>query len=317
LFSKLLPGLYLLTVFLPMPALAASQHSCLSKLDNIHVAGNKVTQIENLIKWSGLNTGQMFSPQHLSSARQKLLETGLYSLVEIQADAPCAANTTVTINIEEKHYHFVYPRINRNGDGDISRGLKYKANNLFGADQTLTLSLAKKDYATGESADQLGLYYELPMFDRPYLFRWSIRSEEILLSDTLETVTEDYQSLRFSIGRDWHTASLPNPVTILATVKASEKILDGSDPAVTLHPGHFHALGFTLEYDNVHDETVRRYGHFLALDYTKGFKFLNSDFTATQVKIESRNYKRLNELDNLNTRFIAAFSTDKLFNEFI
>jgi len=165
------PGLWLLLALQPTLSLATDNPSCQPTLDEIQVSGNQVTQQQLLIKWSGLKPGQVIEPGHLSEARQKLLDTGLYSKIDIHAVNPCAAQTVVTINIEEKHYHFMYPRINRNGDGDISRGLKYKANNLLGADQTLTLSLSKKDYATGESADQLGLYYELPMFDRPLILR--------------------------------------------------------------------------------------------------------------------------------------------------
>jgi outer membrane protein assembly factor BamA len=289
---------------------------CSSTLSSIQVIGNKITREDYLIKWSGLTIGTPFSAEQIQIARQKLFDTGLYREVEIFAENLCLPMTSVTILVEEKHYNLVYPRLSRNGDGDIDKGLTYQGSNLFGADHTFKLTLSQKDYVNGDTADRMKFSYDWPMTAKPYDVRFLATSTETLLADTIENITETDQSFSFLVGRDWLSNPFDKPVTVLVKLTLQEKSLDQPSADLTLEPGLYNTLGIRLEYDDVHNEKYRRYGHFYALELNRGIPALGTDFETSLFSLEARYYYRLNALDNLNSRFIFAFTSSKTFNEY-
>ena len=64
------------------------------------------------------------------------------------------------------------------------------------------------------------------------------------------------------------------------------------------------------------DLIYRRTGHYYSLELSKGSSILNSDFNAYRIRFETRYYHALNLLDNLNTRFIVDYSSEKIFNQY-
>ena len=309
---------FITSTLMPASADALEALNCTGRLDQILFKGASVTRESSLLAWSGLTKGQAIDLDTALQVRQKLLDKGLFRRVDVDIVDPCSDTAQLIVEVEEKHYHIVYPRLNRSGDGDVSRGVKYRASNLFGTDQTLSITVANKDYADGKSSESIRFDYDLPMVSTPYQLRWAAYDAINRLPDTTIPVEEQESAFSFSVGRDWNLPRLTMPVTVLARISTQHKKLSPADhqqPSVETRPGDYHTLGVTLEYDNIHNEYYRRFGSFYAISIDKGLKDLGSDFDAARIKLEARLFKRLNALDNFNARFIIATSSSSIFNE--
>lgn len=314
-------SLLALTLSLVLIRPAVAETDCSAMIQDIQVEGNEKTQAKYLIKWSELQIGQPVSQRDLDRAKQKILNTGLFIEAEVADNGLCQSQTVLTLKIREKHYHLIYPRLSRNGDGDIDKGIRYRGNNLFGTDQSLSLLLSKKDYVSGDSADRIKIDYELNLYELPYQLRWYYYAADTVLADTLDTLTQETvvekdKQLAFLVGRDWHVDFFNQPIAVLAKLEMHNKSLSGSDPDIQTMPGDFHTIGIQLEYDKVKDEVYRRTGHYHTMEIKRGIYSIGSDSDATQVKLEARYYHALNDLDNLNARLIMSLASGKIFNQY-
>ncbi len=297
-------------------SLADADAACTSRIQAINVAGAEITKPQNLIKWSGLSVGQQVSARGLRKARQRIFDKGLYKDVSMQHGDLCAASITLTITIDEKIYHLVYPRLSRSGDGDVSTGIRYRGSNLFGGDQSMSIRYSEKEYATDEEEELVEISFEIPLVSEPYIIRWSVKSSETLINDSGSGLDELTEELNFEVGRDWLTNPFARPITVLADFRFENLELDGDQSQINTEPGNFNTVGISLEYDDIHEEKYRRFGRFYRLAILKGSSLLDSDFSATQLKAEVLRFYPLNAWDNLNARFILKLSSDKVFNEF-
>lgn len=300
----------------PFQAWSSNNHECGSHIASIHVQGIKITKRTSIIAWSGLSTGQQINLQDLDKSRQALFDTGLFKNVGIKHDGLCKSEVQVTLIVEEKRYHLIYPRLSRNGDGDVGVGLRYRGSNLFGEDQSISLAYTEKDYANGEDEKAIKLNYRIPLVSAPYLMRWSIERKETLVSTSSQTIAEQSDRVSFEVGRDWVSLPFDIPVTVLLTTSLSEKRLDETDPELDTTPGSFNSLGLALEYDAIHEEKYRRFGRFFSLSLSKGQRLLDSDYSATRLKAEAIFMTRMNATDNLNSRMQVSLASDKVFNEY-
>lgn len=291
--------------------------NCASRVRTLTIKGNDVTRREALLAWSGLHQGRMVTAATLAKARQKLLDKGLYKEVEISHGDLCEPEADLTLIVEEKIYHLVYPRISRNGDGDIGLGIRYRGSNLFGENHALRLAYTEKEYANGEDEEDIKLNYDMPLIDAPYLMRWSTQRTRTFSTPSTETVTEETDRFTFDVGRDWISLPFEKPIKVLASIGLSELTLDRQDPALETEPGSYNTLGIVFEYDDIHEEKYRRFGRFFSLSVNKGQSILSSDYKATKLKIETRQLLRLNATDNLNTRILIELASSRIFNEFV
>ena len=304
----------ILQACLPAYAQQVTQ-DCTATIRHIEVSGNKVTQRDNLIKWSGLKVGSRLTAANVILAKQKLLDTGLYREVNVSTDDLCEPEVDISISIVEKRYQLIYPRLSRNGDGDIDKGITYQGSNLFGSDHTLKVTASKKDYASGDSAERIVFSYDMPLSSQPYLLRWSGGSIDTLLSHTAQNVIESDQSFAFLVGRDWHNDNFTQPVQVFAKFNLQQKSLSQPSSQTDLLPGYYNTIGIRLEYDDVHHEKFRRYGKFYALEINRGMEFIQTDFEVSHLQLEARYYHRINSLDNFNSRFIVALASGDVFNQ--
>jgi outer membrane protein assembly factor BamA len=289
---------------------------CTTSIQSIEIKGNNKIQPEYLLKWSNLHTGQQISQSDLIRARQDILNTGYFSEVSLLHDGLCRDKATITIQIKEKRYHLIYPRLSRNGDGDIEKGLRYRGYQLFGVDQNLSILVARKDYADGNTADRLGIDYELNLLNLPYLLRWGYQTIETLLTDTINPVIVQDEEFSFLVGREWHTPWTTHPVGVFTKLNLHAKSSDGTDTNVDIDSGDYNTIGAKLEYNRVNDEVIRHTGYYYSIELSKGLNSLASDSTAYRLRFETRYYHALNQLDNLNARFIFDLTSEKVFNQY-
>ncbi len=307
-----------LVIYAYAPVLIAQAgSSCSSTIRAINVSGAKVTKQQNLIIWSGLQVGQQVTATDLLLARQELFDKGLFKEVSIEQDAVCADSVTITITIEEKFYHLVYPRLSRNADGDVSTGIRYRGSNLFGADQSLKIRYTEKDYDSGDEKVQADISHRIPMISQPYTIRWSAKTSERLDNDNGNEIQEITDGFKINVERDWLTNPFSKSVTVQTELRFEQLELEGDYQALNTVPGNYNTLGISVVYDDIHEEKYRRYGQYYKLELAKGLSVLDSDFFATQIEAAATWLMPLNPTDNLNTRIIIELSSDKVFNEYV
>ncbi len=312
--QKLVILLLLLSTVIPEPAFAETD--CQSTIQDIVFSGNQKIKAEYLLKWSKLYKGQQVSRQDIDQARQEILNTGYFSEVNIEHRGLCSAQVEIFIHIKEKRFFLAYPRLSRNGNGDIETGFEFRGYQLFGVDQNLSMLVSKKDYANGNTANRFKAEYEVNPLKLPYELRWAYYSSDTLLADTTQSVTDQNREFSFLVGRVWHTPWTIQPVGVFAKMIWRNKAIDGSDENVSTEPGDYNTLGVQLEYDKVSDQIYRRIGHYHSLELSQGTSLMGSDFNAYRIRFETRYYHPLNQLDNLNARFILDFTSEKIFNQY-
>jgi outer membrane protein assembly factor BamA len=294
---------------------AAADLACRGRIVGFAFVGNDSSQPELLVKRSGLMPGQMFDQETLRNARQKLMDLALFKDVKVFSTPDCAEEAVITLQVKEKYYHLVYPRLKRNGDGDIAYGVRYRGSNLFGLDQSLVLGYTESDLANGEQSESIGLSYQMPLVNSPYEYRWEASREETALANGASGVLQTQTSMQFLVGRKWISHSYKQPILVLASLNTTQNSLQGPLDLTTIEAGSFNSAGVRLEYDDVHEQPHRRYGRFLALDFSRGFDWLGRDYSAPLISAELRHYQRLNVSDNLNTRVLVSLSDTAIFAE--
>jgi outer membrane protein assembly factor BamA len=298
------------------PVTAVAETDCHSTIQDFVFTGNQKIQPEYLLKWSKLYKGQQVSQQDLDQARQKILNTGYFSEVKVEHQGLCGEQTTIRIQIKEKMFFLAYPRLSRNGNGDIETGFEFRGYQLFAIDQNLSLLVSNKDYANGNTAKRFKADYQLKPLNLPYELRWAYQSSDTLLAGTTQPVTDQNREFSFLAGRKWHTTWAQLPIGVYAKMILRNKGIEGSDDSVTTKAGDYNTMGVQLEYDKVNDQVYRRTGRYHSIELTQGTSLLGSDFDAYRLRFESRYYHPLNDLDNLNMRFILDFTSKKIFNQY-
>lgn len=111
-------------------------------LTSIQLEGNVKTRDSIILQELLFGAGDNPNEQDLRHSRQEIMNLGLFEKVRFLRH-----DDRLSIEIKEKkHDWYVLPRLNRSGDGDITLGVNWRANNLNGLNQKLKFTLAQKDY---------------------------------------------------------------------------------------------------------------------------------------------------------------------------
>ena len=71
-------------------------------VDKIHVSGNEITQERFILKWAGIQSGQILTIPMLNNALQELRDTGLFKDIQFQTERDEIGELTLRILLEEK-----------------------------------------------------------------------------------------------------------------------------------------------------------------------------------------------------------------------
>ena len=104
----------------------------------IIVEGNTKTKTRFVLKWAKIFEGDSISQLKLDQTRQNILDTELFKEVTLQTEMR-QSKLTLIIQLKEKYYTLLLPRLSRNGDGDIKLGVNLKLSNINGVNQKLNL----------------------------------------------------------------------------------------------------------------------------------------------------------------------------------
>ncbi|MCP4186270.1 MAG: BamA/TamA family outer membrane protein [Gammaproteobacteria bacterium] len=284
-------------------------------ISQIQITGNETTQDRFILRWANLQPGDLLTRDSLRIARQNILDTSLFKQVNIKTTHG-DDQVVVYIDLEEKYYTLLLPRLGRNSNGDVKSGLKLRMHNIAGANQTLNMLTEQTDHSDGNESQRYHIDYNLPQFSKPYYYQWHIGQSTInTYQDNFDNI-ENSQYISFSVARDMHTPLFKQPVTLNVWLNFEEVSLDQPYPEEfnEIEAGRFNRLGFAFKYDNIHQQRYRRYGRYYSLSYQQGLTQLESDFTSRIVEFESHILRPLNTRDNLNYRMFIGISDDSPFN---
>jgi len=151
------------------------------------------------------------------------------------------------------------------------------------------------------------------MLETPYNLRSSLRRSSSLVSED-EDISQINGSYSFLVGRDWLSNPFGHTITVLAKLSSQQRYWEADAPADTPGIANYTALGLGLEYDDRNEEKYRRYGRFFAIEYNRGCNEPGSDIDAAHFALDARFYQRLNDSDNLNSRFPLSLASEDVFN---
>ena len=293
----------------------ANPHHYDRSISEIRVYGNEKTQARFILKWANLRPGDLLTRQKLKLARQNILDTSLFKDVTIKTKTD-GDQVRVAIELEEKYFTLLLPRLGRNSNGDVKAGLKLRMHNIAGADQTLNMLVEQTDLSNGDDNERYRIDYKLPQYSKPYYYKWKI-GQSIKNTDEDGFKNTEYSDLiSFSVARDFHSSLFVLPVTLSTLITLQRINLDQPYPQEfdEIEAGSFNRLGVEFEYDNVHHQRYRRYGRYFSLAYQQGFGELESDHISRILEFETNIFRPINARDNINTRFFIGIAQDSPFN---
>jgi len=293
----------------------ANPHYLDLPVSRIEVSGNEKTQRRFILKWSGLRPGQILARQDIKTARQNILDTALFKRVEINT-VEHGDQIQVNIDLEEKYYTLVIPRLSRNSNGDIKSGVKLNMHNIDGADQTLFMLVEQSQQSDGDNVERYRISYQLPQYSKPYHYRWLLGESRISTFENNFRNTEYSKNISFAVTRDLNSQYFLIPVTFSLELKLEQLSLDQPYPISfnEIEAGDFNRIGFLFEYNNVHLQRFRRFGRYFSLSYQQGLDELESNYISRILEFESKMYRPINSRDNINSRFFIGISENSPFN---
>ena len=153
--------------------LSANEHLFGNPITSIRIHGNRKTLSGIVIIWADLKPGQILNREILKLARQNILDTGLFKKVSIEVETE-DGRVIVNIDLEEKYYTILLPRLSRNVDGDIKVGLRLKMHNLNGANQTLHALVEQAELSTGDISKRYRIKYDFPQYIKSYHYKFTV-----------------------------------------------------------------------------------------------------------------------------------------------
>ena len=282
----------------------------------IEISGNDRTQQRFILKWSGIEIGQTLSQQLLEDAQQRLFDKGLFRSIEFESSLIDGESLLLHIRISEKRYSLLIPRLSRNGDGDVKKGLRLRMHNLQGANQTLEVLLQEERESNGDESEELRLGYRWPLYQRPYELQWQLSVETEHTEVESFTNIVDTEFFHFKVTRDWYWQGLDLPLSLSTAYIFEQKVLDRPYPVALdeIESGQYNRIQIGVAYEDVHQRRARRIGRYYALSWQRGFKWLGSDFESSEVELDMRGYRPLNALDNINYRLVLSLTDGGPFN---
>ena len=291
-------------------------------LERIDITGNDKTRAVTILQELPFREGDLVTEEMLEQAAQPIKDLGLFEEVGVTNTVSPDGGYIVEITVKEKHFNFILPKLNRNGDGDITTGLVWKSDNLFGLNQQskFTVAYRKFDDSDEEDETQIKWEYTYPrIVNTPYSFSMVALDEETRLEETIDQQTGEYDRkrtlLRFLVGR-WFNKSGPSQGLNLQIGPLFEKydheLISGDDgllPDVTIN-----GIAAKLDSYKVHDKLLSRSGRHIRYQLTVSDEVTGSDIDFHRHFFFYRKYMPTGDIEhqNLNLQFRLGYISESI-----
>lgn len=129
-------------------------------IDTITIKGNHKTRAEVILQEMSLKPGDEPNAQAIEQSRQAIMDLGLFEKVTIEMEGQDDQKQLVVQLKEKKHNWYVLPRLDRNSDGDITLGVNWRDNNLFGLNQSSRFTLTHKQFKSATQDEEIRLKWK-------------------------------------------------------------------------------------------------------------------------------------------------------------
>ena len=221
--GRILPWCFLLAFFAWSGAAFSNNVSGDIMVSRIDIAGNKKTKHSIILQEIIFRAGQSVNQDSIDQSVQAIKNLGLFQSVEYHGAEADDGTIVATFTVVEKRFNFVLPKLNRNGDGDITTGIVWRSENLFGRNQRSKFTLARKQFddADEETENEIKWEYDYPRIAQsPFSLSLVALSEDTRLEETVNLETGEYDRSRslfqFLLGRRLRKSGPSHGITLSA-----------------------------------------------------------------------------------------------------
>ncbi len=147
--------------------------------------------------------GATFTDEDAEKSRQAIMALGLFEKVEVALNQS-AEQPVLNITVKEKkHDWYILPRLNRNGDGDITLGADWRENNYNGLNQRIKLTVAQKkfDDASKDKEVRLGFKFVYPrIVGTRFSSFFDVNALNVGIDEERDGATGEFERNKASIG---------------------------------------------------------------------------------------------------------------------
>ena len=291
-------------------------------LERIDITGNNKTRAVIILQELPFKAGDRVTDEMIEQAAQPVKDLGLFESVEIKSATSPDGGLIVDIVVKEKRFTFILPKLNRNGDGDITTGLVWRSDNLFGLNQRskFTVAYRKFDDSDEDEETQIKWEYTYPRIpNTPYSLGVVAVDEDTRLEEFVDDKSGEYDRgrtlLRLLVGR-WLNQTGPSQGLNLKLGPQFEQYdhehISGDEgllPDVTIY-----AIAARLDGYYVHDKLLSRTGRHYGYQLTFSDQVLGSDLDFNRHHFFYRKYMPVGSIEhqNLNLQFRVGYINEPI-----
>ena len=291
-------------------------------VERIDLEGNNKTRPITILQELPYTIGDTVDQETLDTTAQTVKNLGLFETVEVTTTENDDGTVATLIRVKEKRYNFILPKLNRNGDGDITTGLVWRSDNLFGRNQQSKLTYAYRTYDDADEQDETTIRWDFKyprIANTPYSMSFTALDEVTRLEETVDEETGEYdrkrQLARLLLG-GWLNQNGPSRGLNLRAGPLYETydhtLVSGAEgllPDLTIQ-----ALIARLNGLYVIDNLLSRSGYHYGYELTLSDEATGSDKNYLKHTFFYRKYISLAGIDhhNLNLQFRSGLITESV-----
>jgi len=289
----------------------------LDTVKDIQISGNKKTKESIILQEVFFGEGDGANEELILKSVQSIKDLGLFESVTHETTRDQQGNLIVRFDVKEKSFNFILPKLNRNGEGDITTGIVWRSENLFGRNQQSKLTLAHRTFEdTDEEKEvQIKWRYRYPRISGgPYSLSINAVTEDTRLEETVGMNTgefdRDHSLINMLVGR-WLRKQGPSKGLTLSfgpTWETFEHEFISGTPGILPDITAQGIIG-RLEGYYVQDHLMSRSGKHFIYELTIVDEELGSDINYVKHYFVYRNYVPLNGLEHTNFNYQFRFAT--------
>lgn len=164
-------------------------------IESIAIEGNERVKPRIVLQELPFDVGDSVDLRTIERGRKAILDLGLFEEASYRIE-PGTDGTILTYIVDEKYLWFAVPRLDRNGDGDVTYGAAAKIYNLGGLNQTLEIDVTRTqlEEADIDEEREAELVWRYPrMLGGPYELIVEAAYLDAQLEETRGTLAGSYE----------------------------------------------------------------------------------------------------------------------------
>ncbi len=277
----------------------------------ILISGNANTDDRVIAQEVVHPAGAAFSAGDAEISRAAIMALGLFESVTVELTGSDESPVLKVEVKEKKHDWYVLPRINRNGDGDVTLGIDWRENNLNGLNQRVRLSVAQKKYDEASKDEESRINFRF-LYPRIVGTNYSASIDTTLLNVGIEeqrmglqgTYERNQYSFGAGIGKWFGKSGASQGLHIYVGGRYTryDHELESGDPGL-----YFDASVISVEARAVHrqvnDNLYSRSGYEYGIQFDIADEGLGSDVSYQHQTAFYRRYQPVGQVPHTNFNY--------------